>query len=73
MPILNVYVDEVTERRLLAISRELGRDAYELAGCSIAEDCLRHFRYRDDDPANAHNVSDAGSTPAAPTKPRGEK
>lgn len=53
MPVMSVYVDADTMKRLLFIASETAREASELAECAISEEALRFFRGRDDDPTES--------------------
>lgn len=46
-----VHLDFATEKRLKKIAQEKNRDVYELAETAIAEEALRYFKNRKDDPA----------------------
>lgn len=46
-----VHLDHKTEKRLRKIAEEKHRDIAELAETAIAEEALRYFRGRKDDPA----------------------
>lgn len=47
---MEIHINEVTERRLAKISKELGRSVEDLARTSVEEAALRYFSSRDDDP-----------------------
>lgn len=49
--IFQIYVDEITLRRLKATATELDRDVTELAESAVSEAALDHWRGRNDDPA----------------------
>lgn len=51
MPILTIYVDEPTIKRLQKIHEETGRPVVDLAESAVAETALVAFRHRKDDPA----------------------
>lgn len=44
MPIISVYVDELTAARMKAISTEKGRTIEDLAECAVAEAALDYYR-----------------------------
>ncbi|RWG55876.1 MAG: hypothetical protein EOQ64_15540 [Mesorhizobium sp.] len=44
MPIISVYVDELTAARMRAISAEKGRSVEDLAECAVSEAALDYFR-----------------------------
>lgn len=46
--ILQVYIDDVTERRLRQISRETDRTMEDLAECAVAEAALDASRREND-------------------------
>lgn len=51
MPILNIYIDDNTEKRLKKFAEETQRTVDDLAECAVAESALDIFRHRGDDPA----------------------
>ncbi|AZO61721.1 MAG: hypothetical protein E5X23_09755 [Mesorhizobium sp.] len=55
MPIISVYVDEMTAARMKAISAEKGRSVEDLAECAVSEAALNYFRLApaDSDPGRA--------------------
>jgi len=53
MTIITAYIDEATAERLRLIAEETGRRCEDLAESAIAEEALRYFRARSDDPGQA--------------------
>ncbi len=49
--LIQVYVDDATEKRLKKSAEELGRTVEDLAESGISEAALDAWRHRKDDPA----------------------
>jgi hypothetical protein len=49
--LVSVFIDDDTELRLAAISKELGRSVEDLAASSVSESALNFFRGSRNDPA----------------------
>lgn len=51
MMLIQVYVDDDTEKRLRQIAKDAERSVEDFAECAVAEAALDIFRGQNDDPA----------------------
>jgi predicted transcriptional regulator len=50
---ITITPDAATEARVRQIAEETGRRFEDLAECALAEEALRYFRHRNDDPGRS--------------------
>lgn len=58
MSVLSIYVDDEPHRRLITLSKELGRSVEDLAECAVSEAALDAFRGRPTPPKDRAHERD---------------